>query len=350
VTGLAFLKHVLFCAALTLVSAIVVRAMIGVRLMDRPDPRKLHTTPVPKGGGVGIVAAFLLGIAVLYGFASFARIGEPYFRGVIIAATAIALVSFLDDIFNWRFIAKLVTQISAAALAVGSGLYVAVLHVPWLGDVDLGLWGPLATMLWLVFATNAMNFMDGMDGLAAGTSLVASLFLAAIAANLGGWFVYFAGLLLAAGLLGFLPFNFPRARIFMGDVGSQFCGFMLAVLGVAAARFEAVEMSFLIVPMLLAGISWDVAFTLVRRALAGENLAHAHRGHLYQLAQRCGADAQSVAMLHWGFAGWGGMMAIGFITAPSPIKPFFPLALLLPQLCWTIYVLSRARHTSIGVW
>ena len=93
-------------------------------------------------------------------------------------------------------------------------------------------------------------------------------------------------LLLAAGIAGFLPFNFPRARIFMGDVGSQFCGFMLAVLAVVASRFEGLQMSFLLVPMLLSGVLFDVGFTLVRRAVAGERVTAPHRGHLYQVAQR----------------------------------------------------------------
>ena len=107
----------------------------------------------------------------------------------------------------------------------------------------------------------------------------------------GGWFAYGASLLLIGGVAGFLPFNFPRARIFMGDVGSQFCGFMLAVLAVVASRFEGVELSFLLVPMLLSGVLFDVAFTLVRRWHAGERLTAPHRGHLYQVAQRTGIPA-----------------------------------------------------------
>ena len=205
-------------------------------------------------------------------------------------------------------------------------------------------------MAWILFATNAMNFIDGLNGLAAGTALVASGFLAAIAASQGGWFVYFASLLLAAGIAGFLPFNFPRARIFMGDVGSQFCGFVLAVLGVAASRFDAVEMSFLLVPMLLSGVLYDVAFTLVRRALAGERLTQAHRGHLYQVAQRSGMDARAVALAHWGFAALGGLACLGFIAAPAPLKPALPAALLVPQLGWTLLVAARARAAGLGHW
>jgi UDP-GlcNAc:undecaprenyl-phosphate GlcNAc-1-phosphate transferase len=208
----------------------------------------------------------------------------------------------------------------------------------------------VATLAWILFATNAMNFIDGLNGLAAGTALVACAFLACIAEAEGGWFVYAAALLLAAGLVGFLPFNYPRARIFLGDVGSQFCGFVLAVLGVAAARFDRVEMSFLLVPMLLFGVLFDVAFTLVRRALAGESLTRAHRGHLYQVAQRAGMDARLVAAVHWGFAAFGGLCALAFIAAPTVLRPLAALLVLAPQLAWTAHVVRLARRARLGAW
>lgn len=350
-TFLAVFHHLVFAAAIALVSAVVVRAMINVRVMDLPNDRSSHAVPTPRGGGVGIVVAFLLGISVLYGFASFARLADPYFRGVILASLAIAVVGFVDDLRDWPFSVKLAAQVAAALAAVGSGLFVAVFRLPVLGAVDLGwLGGAVVTVAWILFATNAMNFIDGLNGLAAGTALVACAFLAAIAGVQGGWFVYFAALLLGAGIAGFLPFNFPRARIFMGDVGSQFCGFVLAVLGVAASRFDAVEMSFLLVPMLLSGVLYDVTFTLVRRALAHDRLTQAHRGHLYQVAQRAGMDARLVAVLHWGFAALGGLACFAFIAAPTPVKPWLPVALLLPQLAWTILVASLARRAGIGRW
>jgi UDP-GlcNAc:undecaprenyl-phosphate GlcNAc-1-phosphate transferase len=349
-TLLAFLRHLAFAAALGLVSALVVAAMISARVMDTPNARSSHARPTPKGGGVGVVVAFMLGITVLYGYADFSRLAEPYFRGVILAALAIAVVAFLDDLRDWPARVKLAAQTLAAAAAIGSGLYVRVFNLPHLGPVDLGWLGVAATLLWILFATNAMNFIDGLNGLAGGTALVASLFLAAIAEQQGGWFVYFASLLLAAGLAGFLPFNFPRARIFLGDVGSQFCGFVLAVLGIAAARFERVEMSFLLVPCLLNGVLFDVALTLVRRAIAGERLTEAHRGHLYQVAQRAGLDARMVAVVHWGFAALGGLVCLAFIHAATAFKPLLPLTLLVPQLAWAGYVVARARRASIGPW
>ena len=346
----AFLRHLMFCAGLAVVSAVTVRAMITARVMDTPNARSAHAVPTPRGGGVGIVVAFMLGIAVLYGTATFARIADPYFRGVILAAGAIAVVSFIDDVRNWPFAVKLATQVLAAWAAIGSGLYISEFRIPYVGAVDVGWLGVPLTLGWILFATNAMNFIDGLNGLAAGTALVACLFLAFIAESQGGNFVYFAALLLASGIVGFLPFNFPRARIFMGDVGSQFCGFVLAVLGVAAARFGAVEMSFLLVPMLLHGVLYDVAFTLVRRGMAGERLTQAHRGHLYQVAHRSGVDARVVAIMHWGFAALGGLVALGFTAAPPVVKPLLPLLLVGVQVFWTARVVRRARNAHLGRW
>ncbi len=346
----AFLHHLAFCAALAGLSAITVRAMIAARVMDTPNARKAHDRPIPKGGGLGIVVAFLLGIAVLYQVAAFSRLADPYFRGVILAAAAIALVAFLDDLRDWPFSVKLAAQLLAAAAAVGSGLFVEDIRVPYVGAISIGWFGPLATFAWILFATNAMNFIDGLNGLAGGVALIACGFLAYISTRLDGWFVYFASMLLAAGLIGFLPFNFPRARIFMGDVGSQFCGFVLAVLGVAASRFGAVEMPFVLVPLLLSGVLFDVAFTLLRRLLAGQKVTQPHRGHLYQFAQRGGMDARLVAVVHWGFAGFGGLTCLLFLAAPSREKPVLLLLPLLPQMVWLACVRNIAVRKRFQDW
>ncbi len=345
----ALFHHLGFATLMALLSAGVVRAMIRVAVMDQPDARKSHDRPTPKGGGVGIVVAFLVGVAILYELAQFSRLADPYFRGLIAAAAAIALVAFLDDVWDWPFTVKLGAQILAALAAVGTGLYVEVFRIPYVGALDIGWFGVPTTLFWLLFATNAMNFIDGLDGLAGGVALIAAGFLCAIAAGQGGWFVYFASLLLGAGLVGFLPFNFPRAKIFMGDVGSQFCGFVLAVLAVAASRFDTVELSFLIVPMLLSGVLFDVAFTLIRRCLAGEALTAAHRGHLYQLAQRTGMPAFWVTIVHWGFAVAGGIACLGFIATSGQWKAIIPLLLLPPQLIWAVWVLKCASRAGLLV-
>ena len=173
----AFLRHLGFAALLMLLSAATVRMMIAVRVMDTPEARKAHDRPIPKGGGVGIVLTFLVGIAVLYRFAEFTRLADPYFRGVIEASVAIALVAFLDDLFDWPFIVKLGAQLLAALVAIGSGLYVTDFRIPYLGPLPAAWVGIAATMVWLLFTTNAMNFIDGLNGLASGVALIACLFI-----------------------------------------------------------------------------------------------------------------------------------------------------------------------------
>ena len=333
-TAAAFATHLGFCLALALISAMAVWGMIRVGTLDTPGDRSSHTQPTPKGGGVGIVLAFLLGMGVLYEFAVFSRIADPYFRAVMLAAFGIAAVAFLDDLYYWPASIKLSAQIAAAMLAVGSGLSLTFLRLPVFGTVHLGWLGLALTVAWIVAATNAMNFIDGLNGLASGVTAIACAVLAAIGAWLGASFIYFAALILLAGVAGFIPFNFPNARIFMGDVGSQFCGFLLAVLAVAAGRFEAVELSVALVPMLISGVLFDVAFTLLRRYLAGQRLTQAHRGHLYQLAHRSGISALRVTLAHWAFAAWGGVCCALFLEAGPQWKPACVVLVLGPQLAW----------------
>jgi UDP-GlcNAc:undecaprenyl-phosphate GlcNAc-1-phosphate transferase len=348
---LAIPRHLALLAGLAIFSGIIVRIMISIGVPDRPDAaRKAHTTTTAKSGGVGIVAAFLLGVLLLYRYGQVSRLAEPYFIGVIAAATLIAAISFLDDLLSLSFVIKLLTQLAAAGAAVASGLWMHVFLLPYFGTVDIGWLGIPVTIFFLLYVTNAMNFIDGLNGLAGGVTFIACLFLAGIAGLYGGFFVYTASLLLAGGVLGFLPFNFPNAKIFMSDVGSQFCGFMLALFGVAAARFESAPLSFLLVPLLLSGVLYDVTFTLLRRILARENIAQAHHGHLYQVARRSGMDARLVALSHWLFCMIGGLAAIAFLAAPARLKILaiiFPLAL---QLIWTAAVFRRAGRARLGQW
>ncbi|MDD2877982.1 MAG: MraY family glycosyltransferase [Acidiphilium sp.] len=348
--ALALPRHIALLAGLALFSGIVVRAMITVGVPDRPDARKAHTRVTPKSGGVGIVAAFLLGISLLYRYGEVSRLAAPLFLGVIAAAVLIATVSLLDDLFDFPFLVKLGAQLIAALVAVGAGLTARKLDFPVIGAVELGWTGPVLSLVWILFVTNAMNFIDGLDGLAAGTTLVACLFLAGIAGLHGGFFVYTTALLLAGGVAGFLPFNYPRARIFMGDVGSQFCGFMLAVLGIAATHYQHVTLSFLVVPLLLSGVLLDVSFTLIRRAIAGQNLAQAHRGHLYQVAHRAGMDARVIAVIYWGFAVFGGATVVAFLHAATDWKPIVIFVPLVPFVGWAAYVAHLARRSALGAW
>jgi UDP-GlcNAc:undecaprenyl-phosphate GlcNAc-1-phosphate transferase len=295
-----------------------------------------------------VVLAFIAGMLVLYQAATFARIAERQFLGVILAAIAIAAVALVDDIRTLPARLRLVAQIAAALVAAGSGLVLTRLALPWIGVTDLGVLGVALTLFWIVGCTNAVNFMDGLDGLVGGTLLIACAALAAIAGFQEGRFVYAAALFLAAGFAGFLPFNLHPARIFMGDVGSQFAGFTLAVLAVAAARFDSMQLSFLIVPLLLFALLFDAGFTLSRRAWMRERLGEGHRTHLYQLAARTGMPVRQVAALHWGFALFQAGLAVLFLHLAAWAKPLVVLPALAVQLAWLAHVAGRVRRSGLG--
>ncbi len=343
-----FLLHLALALPLGLVSALAVRAMIARPILDVPNHRSAHARPTPKGGGVGPVLAFVLGMLLLWQVEALSAAAEQRFLGVVLAAIAIALVALADDIRDFRFPLKLAAQTFAALVAIGSGLVLQRIALPWVGEVPLGTLGVALTLLWIVGCTNAVNFMDGLDGLVGGVVVIAALALAVVAATQGGGFVQAAALFLAAGFAGFLAFNLPPARIFMGDVGSQFAGFVLAVLAVAAGGFDARQVSFLIVPLLLFGLLWDAAFTLVRRALAGARVSQAHRTHLYQMAVRSGMAARHVALAHWGFALFHAALAAQFLLLDSRDKPLVVVPAVLLQVAWTVFVGLRVRRAKLS--
>jgi UDP-GlcNAc:undecaprenyl-phosphate GlcNAc-1-phosphate transferase len=157
-----------------------------------------------------------------------------------------------------------------------------------------------------------------------------------------------AALVLASGIAGFLPFNYPRARIFMGDVGSQFCGFIIAVLGVLAADLSTRTLSVLLVPLLLLGVLFDVAFTLVRRWIAGDRITQAHRSHLYQVAHRAGWPAWLVTLIYWAMAIWGGICGVGL--AGEGVRPSMLAWAIAPEFVWLAIVVAIAGRAGIKTW
>jgi UDP-GlcNAc:undecaprenyl-phosphate GlcNAc-1-phosphate transferase len=332
---------VLLFLGLAVLSAVLVRLMISVGALDVPVARSSHAVPTPKGGGVGIVAAFAVGTMF-----SLHGVGGLLELPVLGAVLVLAWVSYLDDVHGWPFAAKLAAQLGAAGVAMGCGHVVRFLPWPGLVGIPLGYVGAALTLGWFLFVTNAVNFIDGLNGLAGGCTLVACL-LAVVAAphSLG----YQAGAL-AAGMAGFLPFNYPRARIFMGDVGSQVCGFLLADFAVVAARDTQ---AFLVVPLALLPILADVAFTLVRRAAQGARLTQAHRGHLYQVAQRSFMGAAWISALYWAFSAWGGacgLLAARIGGAQAWAAPAACAAAALPLLIWAWFVARKAKQAGITVW
>lgn len=327
---------------LALLSAVLVLLMIRVGTLDHPGGRSSHSRPTPKGGGVGIVGAFAVGMML-----NFTRLPLAPAAGLLVGALGIAAISYRDDVRTFSFAFKLAAQLVAAGLLVACGVRLhgqSWLKLPGIaGEASVSL----VTIAWVVFVTNAVNFIDGLNGLASGCVALACLAISPFAPPL----MEVSALSLTAGIAGFLPFNYPRASIFMGDVGSQCCGFVVAALGILVVGNNADNNAILFMPSLLAGILFDVAFTLARRAIAGERITQAHRGHLYQIANRAGMAAWKVTLVYWGMTVWGGAC---WLVLPGDRSPYGPgmlaFLILLPQCAWLGLVALMASRRPIGKW
>ncbi|KXV01248.1 UDP-phosphate alpha N-acetylglucosaminyltransferase [Gluconobacter potus] len=310
----------LACIAAVVLCNLLILLMIRAGVLDHPVARSSHTRPTPKGGGIGIVGAFILCLPpALYEAHASMRI-VPAITGLLVGMILLGTVSWLDDVRPFPARYKLAAQfVAAIAAAIGTGATLPEL-IPF--------------VLAAVFITNALNFIDGINGLASGVMAISALVLASTG------LMPVAFVLLAVCLLSFLPYNFPKARIFMGDVGSQPIGFAIAWGGMTGFSTG----SAVLVIALLSGVLWDVTFTLARRARAGDRLAQAHRGHLYQLAVRSGLPVPLVTCLYWGFTLWG---AAAFATGQIITMV---LMIVLPQLVWTGYVCTRARTRVQDRW
>ena len=245
---------------------------IRVNAMDIPNERKVHDRPIPRLGGVAIFVAFTL--IVFLAFSPFALVTNPFFAvgkhwwtGYLSAACIIVALGVFDDMRPLGARVKFLTQALAACCAMNFGYVIDRLDLPWVGSIHLGLWGVPVTLVWIVGLTNAFNLIDGLDGLANGVALISSLTLMGIA--LLGQNVELALVCsaLAGCLLGFLPYNFHPASIFLGDSGSLFLGFTLAVLSITTSQKSTVAVSILI-PMMAFGLPiMDALLAMIRRFL-----------------------------------------------------------------------------------
>ena len=314
-----------------------------VRIMDIPSARSSHTRPVPKSGGLAIVVAFATGSLIIYFVARYARIEDRYFWGFLICGILLAAVSFFDDIFQKSFLIKLAAQVLCLLVMLAAGVVLSRLSLPFAGETELGWSGYAITAVWLLGLTNAYNFMDGLDGLAGGVALVAAIFLCVIALHERSLFVYLTSYVLIASVAGFLVFNFPVARIFMGDVGSAFLGFSFAALAVIGAQVDFARLSFYVVPLLLFHFIFDTSFTFVRRLMNSEPVHEAHRTHLYQLLNRTGFSHVAVCLYHCGMTVVQGFGALVLVKLEPSERIYVFVPFFMYQALYAWWVLRRAR-------
>jgi Fuc2NAc and GlcNAc transferase len=263
-------------------------------LLDLPGPRRSHETPTPRGGGVGLVLALALGLGVA---AAQDLIGGSLAAVIVIASLARATLSWIDDHRPVSSLARLSFHFLIAAGALwGLGGLEQLQFGPWQIE-NVWLRQSLAVIA-LVWVTNLFNFMDGIDGLAASQTLFCGAMIAFLAAIGGSPELAGIALLVAVSGAGFLPWNFPRARIFMGDVGSATLGFVFGLLCVQGANQGV--MPVLVSAMVLALFVTDATATFLYRLLGGHQWYTAHREHAYQLWTRRGwshVRVVAVAML-----------------------------------------------------
>lgn len=339
-----FYTHVVFGLVLTLLALGGTELMRRYgRIIDRPNQRSSHVRPLPRSGGVSIVLTFLLGMVFVVVQSDIQLINAQYMWGFVISAMLIAGISLIDDIYNKSAGFKLLTHFIAVAIVLGSGIVVDHLALPGMGYIELGIWGYVVSFLWILGMTNAVNFMDGIDGLVAGCAAIASLFFMTISYYQGSSFVYVTCYTLLAGATGFLFLNFHPAKIFLGDVGSAFLGFTLATLAIIAARYDASHTSFLVMPLLMFNIIYDTVFTLIRRRINGKNLLEAHRDHLYQLLVRSDFNHREVSLIHYCMAFLQGLGAMWMVMIPGSQRAFVFIPFLIFQLGYSYLVMRRAK-------
>ncbi len=268
-----------------------------VGAIDVPDgKRRVHKAPIPRLGGLAIFFGFM--VAVL----AFVDI-DSQTRGILIGSLLIVAIGILDDIMQLKASIKLLVQLIAAGVVVYHGVEISAISVPSFitdgGILPLKWLSIPITVIWIVGVTNAVNLIDGLDGLAVGISSIATFSLFFIAILAGEPTVALVSAALAGSCLGFLPYNFNPAKIFMGDTGSTFLGFILSVICIQGL-FKGYAIISFIIPFLILGLPiFDTSVAIIRRIHDKRPIMGADRGHLHHKLIDMGfSQKQTVAILY----------------------------------------------------
>ncbi|MDH3784077.1 MAG: undecaprenyl/decaprenyl-phosphate alpha-N-acetylglucosaminyl 1-phosphate transferase [Acidobacteriota bacterium] len=346
-----------------LVTPVVIRFADWIGAVDVPGARKIHSTPIPRIGGVAVFAGFVGAVVVAAAVTDSwptSQVAAIDWRGLAVAAFGLLLVGLLDDLrglsFQWKFAA----QILAASYVWTCGFSVESLALPGVGNVELGAMSYFVTVFWVVAVTNAVNLIDGLDGLAAGSALITCVAMAMIAFGQGKLGVTAASVALAGALLGFLRYNFNPARIFLGDSGSLFLGFVLAVISVRGSQKASAAVAVL-VPLLVLGLplldtGLAVSRRLYRLSLRGihepgstmryvvRNVHHVFlpdRGHIHHVLVDSGLSHRWAVLALYGLgAGFAGI-ALAMVSVRAIWFAVGLSGLLFVSLSAMIYVLYR---------
>lgn len=312
------------------VTYILARPNSRFKVLDYPNERSLHTTPTPRIGGLAICAGILVGIVV----ASFVLDADAPLMWIAGAALLVATVSFGDDLLSVPAALRLSAHIVAAGLLVAGGLD---LRHPWLPGVESDLPEPLTSLVGVLFAVwmvNLYNFMDGMDGFAGGMAFIGFGSFAALGWLAGNDSFLLLNLIVAVAALGFLAFNFPPARIFMGDVGSSTLGLLAAAFALLGVHKQVFP--FWVGMLVFSPFLTDATVTLARRALRGEKVWTAHKSHYYQRLVLLGWSHKKVTLSAYCLMILSGLSALGVTGQGATVQ-------------WTVIVVWIVVYAAVIV-
>jgi UDP-N-acetylmuramyl pentapeptide phosphotransferase/UDP-N-acetylglucosamine-1-phosphate transferase len=312
-----------FFAALAVVvtSTPIVRAIaLNFGYVDLPSARKVHRQPIPRIGGIAIFVGTAVALLIVYllgGMELLTAKTIPGILGVSLGSVCFFLIGLTDDLIGLSPIARLLLQCLVASLAWLIGVQIEFLTIPGLGLVQLGWLSLPMTVIWLAGVVNAINWIDGLDGLASGVSGIAATVIFVICLYTGQPAGALLVLALAGSLLGFLVYNFNPARIFMGDGGSYFIGFLLA--GVSAIDLvKGATATAILLPILILAIPiLDMSVVIFVRLRKGCSPFIADKQHLHHRLLKAGLSHRSTVFVIYAMTLWVGSLAIAFAGIPS---------------------------------
>ena len=308
--------------------------------IDQPKARGMHTRPMPRLGGVAIVLGFMATVLVLFPYIQ--GLERRQFVGFLIGCAIIVVLGIFDDIYTLRARFKLVFQIIAALVVVFSGIRIEV--VLWPITTALEFFSIPFTLLWIVGVTNAVNLIDGLDGLAAGVSSIAAFSLMILCIITGSETAVVLTAALAGSCIGFLPRNFNPAEIFMGDSGSTFLGFVLAVSSILGV-FKGYAILAVVVSMLCLGLPvFDTLFAMCRRMAKGQSIMQPDRGHLHHRLIDRGYTQKQAVLILYGISAACGILAI--ILSVRRAETFVVVLLTVFLLSMVVYYFNRRNKNN----
>ncbi|WP_337017437.1 MraY family glycosyltransferase [Oceanobacillus massiliensis] len=258
--------------------------------VDQPNSRKVHTRIMPRLGGLAIILSFLIGFIAM-------GLDNKLAWGILPGAIIIALIGVFDDLYELSAKVKFGGQLIAAGVTVLGGIQIEAITFPFGDRIEFGVLAVPITIFWIVAITNAINLIDGLDGLAAGVSAIALLTISGLAISMGNNYVALVGILLLGSTVGFLKFNFYPAKIFMGDTGALFLGYMISILSIMGL-FKSVTFFSLIVPVIILGVPLlDTFFAIVRRMVQNKPLASPDKLHLHHCLLKLGYTHKQTVIL-----------------------------------------------------